>query len=564
MVQTERRLPSHEVTRGIERAPHRAFLRAMGLDDDDLQRPFVGVASSWNEATPCNLALSRQAQAAKRGVDQAGGTPREFVTIAVSDGIGMGHEGMKASLVSREVIADSVELMIRAHCYDAFVALAGCDKSLPGMLMAMARLNLPSVFLYGGTILPGRFRGRAVTIQDVYEAVGAVSAGRMSEADLYELECSACPGAGSCGGQFTANTMACVAEAIGLALPGSSSPPAEDTSRDHFAEEAGRQVMRLLEMNLRPRDILTPKAFENAIAVVAATGGSTNAALHLPALAHEAGVKLTLDDIERVAERTPHIADLVPGGRFMMLDLHQIGGVPVLLKVLLDAGLLHGDCLTVTGRTLAENLATVPPPPAGQEVLRPVHNPLRKTGGLRILRGNLAPEGAVIKVAGVKKLQHRGPARVFDSEQEAFAAVEQRRIQAGDVVVIRYEGPKGGPGMREMLSTTAALVGQGLGEECALITDGRFSGATKGLMVGHVGPEAQVGGPIAILRDGDIIVLDAEHGRLDVELDDAEIQRRLAEWSPPPPRYAGGALYKYAQLVGPACEGAVTGPTLPA
>ena len=564
MVQTERRLPSHEVTRGIERAPHRAFLRAMGLDDDDLQRPFVGVASSWNEATPCNLALSRQAQAAKRGVDQAGGTPREFVTIAVSDGIGMGHEGMKASLVSREVIADSVELMIRAHCYDAFVALAGCDKSLPGMLMAMARLNLPSVFLYGGTILPGRFRGRAVTIQDVYEAVGAVSAGRMSEADLYELECSACPGAGSCGGQFTANTMACVAEAIGLALPGSSSPPAEDTSRDHFAEEAGRQVMRLLEMNLRPRDILTPKAFENAIAVVAATGGSTNAALHLPALAHEAGVKLTLDDIERVAERTPHIADLVPGGRFMMLDLHQIGGVPVLLKVLLDAGLLHGDCLTVTGRTLAENLATVPPPPAGQEVLRPVHNPLRKTGGLRILRGNLAPEGAVIKVAGVKKLQHRGPARVFDSEQEAFAAVEQRRIQAGDVVVIRYEGPKGGPGMREMLSTTAALVGQGLGEECALITDGRFSGATKGLMVGHVGPEAQVGGPIAILRDGDIIVLDAEHGRLDVELDDAEIQRRPAEWSPPPPRYAGGALYKYAQLVGPACEGAVTGPTLPA
>ncbi|HLI25503.1 MAG TPA: dihydroxy-acid dehydratase [Chloroflexota bacterium] len=562
MVQTERRLPSHEVTRGIERAPHRAFLRAMGLDDEDLQRPFVGVASSWNEATPCNLVLNRQAQAAKRGVEQGGGTPREFVTIAVSDGIGMGHEGMKASLVSREVIADSVELMVRAHCYDAIVALAGCDKSLPGMMMAMARLNLPSVFLYGGTILPGRFRGRAVTIQDVYEAVGAVSAGRMSEADLYELECSACPGAGSCGGQFTANTMACVAEAIGLALPGSSSPPAEDTSRDRFAEEAGRQVMRLLEMNLRPRDILTPKAFENAIAVVAATGGSTNAALHLPALAHEAGVRLTLDDIERVAERTPHIADLVPGGRFMMLDLHQIGGVPVLLKVLLDAGLLHGDCLTVTGRTLAENLAQVPPPPAGQEVLRPVDTPLRKTGGLRILRGNLAPEGAVIKVAGVKKLYHRGPARVFDSEQEAFAAVEQRRIRPGDVVVIRYEGPKGGPGMREMLSTTAALVGQGLGEECALITDGRFSGATKGLMIGHVGPEAQVGGPIALLRDGDIVVIDAERGRLDVELDDAELQRRRGAWTPPPPRYSGGALYKYAQLVGPACEGAVTGPTL--
>jgi dihydroxy-acid dehydratase len=564
MVQTERTLPSHEVTRGIERAPHRAFLRAMGLDDEALQRPFVGVASSWNEATPCNLALSRQAQAAKRGVGEAGGTPREFVTIAVSDGIGMGHEGMKASLVSREVIADSVELMVRAHCYDAIVTLAGCDKSLPGMMMAMARLNLPSIFLYGGTILPGRFRGRDVTIQDVYEAVGAVTAGRLTEADLYELECSACPGAGSCGGQFTANTMACVAEAIGLALPGSSSPPAEDTSRDRFAEEAGRQVMRLLEMNLRPRDILTRQAFENAIAVVAATGGSTNAALHLPALAHEAGVKLTLDDIERVAERTPHIADLKPGGRFVMLDLHRIGGVPVLLKVLLDAGLLHGDCFTVTGRTLAENLAQVPPPPAGQEVLRPVDNPLRKTGGLRILRGNLAPEGAVIKVAGVSKLQHRGPARVFDSEQEAFAAVEQRRIRPGDVVVIRYEGPKGGPGMREMLATTAALVGQGLGEECALITDGRFSGATKGLMVGHVGPEAQVGGPIAILRDGDIVVIDAERGRLDVELDDAEIQRRLAAWTPPPPRYQGGALYKYAQLVGPACEGAVTGPTLPA
>ncbi len=564
MVVDSLRQKSRTVTEGIERAPHRAFLRAMGLGDEDLRRPFVGVASSWNEATPCNLALDRQAAAAKRGVSEAGGTPREFVTIAVSDGIAMGHEGMKASLVSREVIADSVELMVRAHCYDALVGLAGCDKSLPGMLMAMARLNLPSVFLYGGTILPGRFQGRAVTIQDVYEAVGAVEAGRMTEAELYDLECHACPGAGSCGGQFTANTMACVAEAIGMALPGSSSPPAVETSRDRYAEECGRAVMMLLERGIRPRQILTPEAFENAVAIVAATGGSTNAALHLPALAHEAGLRLTLDDIERIARRTPTIADLVPGGRFMMLDLHQVGGVPVLLKLLLDAGLLHGDCLTVTGRTIAENLANVQAPAQAQEVVRTLDRPLSPTGGLAILRGNLAPDGAVIKVAGVSKLVHRGPARVFDSEDACFAAVQRREIQAGDVVVIRYEGPKGGPGMREMLAVTAAIVGQGLGYDCALITDGRFSGATRGLMVGHVGPEAQVGGPIAILRDGDMIVLDAERGRLDVELEEAEIARRLAAWSPPPPRYPGGALYKYAQLVGPASEGAVTHPGLPA
>jgi dihydroxy-acid dehydratase len=564
MVMNSLKQQSRTVTEGIARAPHRAFLRAMGLDDEDLSRPLIGVASSWNEATPCNLALDRQAAAAKRGVSEAGGTPREFVTIAVSDGIAMGHEGMKASLISREVIADSVELMIRAHCYDGFVALAGCDKSLPGMLMAMARLNLPSVFLYGGTILPGRFQGRAVTIQDVYEAVGAVEAGRMTEAELRELECNACPGAGSCGGQFTANTMACVAEAIGMALPGSSSPPAVETARDRFAEECGRTVMRLLEQDIRPRQVLTPEAFENAIAIVAATGGSTNAALHLPALAHECGLRLTLDDVERVARRTPTIADLVPGGRFMMLDLHQVGGVPVLLKLLLDAGLLHGDCLTVTGRTLAENLADVKLPEGAQEVVRPLDRPVSPTGGLAILKGNLAPEGAVIKVAGVSKLVHRGPARVFDSEDDCFHAVERRQIKAGDVVIIRYEGPKGGPGMREMLTVTAAIVGQGLGYDCALITDGRFSGATRGLMVGHVGPEAQVGGPIAALRDGDIVVLDAEQGRLDVELTDAELKRRLAKWTPPPPRYAGGALYKYAQLVGPACEGAVTHPGLPA
>jgi dihydroxy-acid dehydratase len=432
------------------------------------------------------------------------------------------------------------------------------------MLMAMARLNLPSVFLYGGTILPGRFQGRAVTIQDVYEAVGAVEAGRMTETELYDLECHACPGAGSCGGQFTANTMACVAEAIGMALPGSSSPPAVETARDRFAEECGRTVLMLLERDIRPRQILTRQAFENAIAIVAATGGSTNAALHLPALAHEVGLELTLDDIERVARRTPTIADLVPGGRFMMLDLHQVGGVPVLLRLLLDAGLLHGDCLTVTGRTVAENLAGVQLPDRAQEVVRTLDHPLSPTGGLAILRGNLAPDGAVIKVAGVSKLVHRGPARVFDSEDDCFAAVQRREIKAGDVVVIRYEGPRGGPGMREMLAVTAAIVGQGLGYDCALITDGRFSGATRGLMVGHVGPEAQVGGPIAVLRDGDVVVLDAERGRLDVELDEAEIQRRLAAWSPPPARYPGGVLYKYAQLVGPASRGAVTHPGLPA
>ena len=554
---------SREVTEGVERAPHRAFLRAMGLGDDDLSRPFVGVASTWNEATPCNLALDRQAAAIKRGVSEAGGTPREFVAIAVSDGIAMGHEGMKASLISREVIADSVELMMRAHCYDGLVGLAGCDKSLPGMLMAMARLNLPSIFLYGGTILPGRFQNRDVTIQDVYEGVGKVAAGRMTEAELHELECGACPGAGSCGGQFTANTMACVAEAIGMALPGSSSPPAVETARDRYAEQCGREVLRLLEQDLRPRQILTREAFENAIAIVAATGGSTNAALHLPALAHEAGLTLTLDDVERVAHRTPTIADLVPGGHYMMLDLHRIGGVPVLLKLLLDAGLLHGDCLTVTGKTMAENLAAFDTA-ADNRVVYTLDRPLSPTGGLKILRGNLAPDGAVIKVAGVHKLQHRGPARVFDSEQAAFAEVERRGIKAGDVVVIRYEGPKGGPGMREMLSTTAAIVGQGLGEQCVLITDGRFSGATKGLMVGHVGPEAQVGGPIALLRDGDVIVLDAENGRLDVEVDDAELERRLAAWQPPAPQYAGGTLWKYAQLVRPASEGAVTHPGLPA
>jgi len=545
------------VTEGPNRAPHRAFFKSMGLTDEDIHKPWVGVASTWNEATPCNLTLDRQAKAVKEGVKAAGGTPREFVTIAVSDGIAMGHEGMKASLVSREIIADSVELMMHAHGYDALVGLAGCDKSLPGMMMAMARLNLPSIFLYGGTIMPGMFKGKRVTIQDVYEAVGAHAAGKMSDADLYEMECNACPSAGSCGGQFTANTMATVAEAIGLALPMSGSPPAIDTERDKFAVQCGKQVMKLLEMNLRPRDILTTKAFENAVAAVAATGGSTNAALHLPALANECGVKLSLDDIDRIARRTPIIADLKPFGRYTAFEVFEAGGIPAILKVLLDAGLLHGDCITVTGKTLKENLAGVTLK-SDQQVIVPVSRAFEKSGGLHILRGNLAPEGCVIKTAGVKKLQHRGPARCFNSEEECMAAVQDRKIQKGDAIVIRYEGPRGGPGMREMLGVTAAIVGQGLGYDVCLLTDGRFSGATRGLMAGHVGPEAFNGGPIALVRDGDMISIDAEKGTINVELSEAELSKRRSEWKQPPPKYPRGALAKYVKLVGPACNGAVT------
>jgi len=515
------------------------------------------VASTWNEATPCNLTLDRQAKAAKQGVKGAGGTPREFVTIAVSDGIAMGHEGMKTSLVSREIIADSVELMMNAHGYDALVGLAGCDKSLPGMLMAMARLNVPSIFLYGGTILPGKFKGRDVTIQDVYEAVGAHSAGKMSDADLYEMECGACPSAGSCGGQFTANTMACAAEALGMALPGSGSPPAVDTARDAYAVECGRQVMKLLEKKIRPRDILTRPAFENAVTIAAATGGSTNFALHLPAIAHECGISLTLDDIDRISRRTPIIADLKPFGRYTAFDVFNAGGIPAILKVLLDEKLIHGDCLTCTGKTIAENLAGVRLK-TDQDVILPVSRALGRHGGLHVLRGNLAPQGCVIKVAGVKRLQHRGPARVFNSEEECMAAVQAQQIVKGNTIVIRYEGPKGGPGMREMLGVTAAVVGQGLGYDVCLMTDGRFSGATRGLMIGHVGPEAYVGGPIALINDGDIISVDAEKGTIQIELDDAQLAQRKAAWRQPAPRYTSGALAKYAQLVGPACFGAVT------
>jgi dihydroxy-acid dehydratase len=531
----------------------------MGLTEKEIAQPFVGVATCWNEAAPCNIALSRQAQAAKLGVKAAGGTPREFTTITVTDGIAMGHQGMKSSLVSREVIADSIELTMRGHCYDALVGLAGCDKSLPGMMMAMVRLNVPSVFLYGGTILPGRFRGKDVTVQDVYEAVGGYQAGQISADELHALECVACPSAGSCGGQFTANTMACVSEALGLALPGSAGTPAPYESRDAFAEASGKAVMNLLARDLRPRDIVTRKALENAATVVAASGGSTNAALHLPAIAHEAGIDFDLHAVAEIFKRTPYIADLKPGGRYLAKDLFEIGGVSVLLKALLDGGYLHGDCITVTGKMIAENLADVVFP-TDQDIVRPISDPITTTGGVAGLRGTLAPEGAIVKVAGMTNLQFRGPARCFDSEEAAFDAVQKRKYQSGEVIVIRYEGPKGGPGMREMLATTAAVYGQGMGDKVALVTDGRFSGATRGFCIGHVDPEAAVGGPIALLKDGDIIAIDAEAGTLDVELSAEELEVRRKAWRPHRHDFQSGALWKFAQTVGPASKGAVTHP----
>jgi dihydroxy-acid dehydratase len=501
----------------------------------------------------------RQAQAAKNGVKSAGGTPREFCTITVTDGIAMGHQGMKSSLVSRDVITDSIELTMRGHCYDAMVGLAGCDKSLPGMMMSMIRLNVPSVFMYGGSILPGKFKGKDVTVVDVFEGVGHHSAGNMSDEDLRELECVACPGAGSCGGQFTANTMACVSEAIGLALPGSAGAPAPYSSRDEYAEKSGQVVMDLVAANIRPRDIVTRKSLENAAVVVAATGGSTNAGLHLPAMAHEAGIDFDMFDVAGIFKKTPYIADMKPGGKYVAKDMFDIGGVQIVLKTLLDGGFLHGDCLTVTGKTIAENLADVEFP-ADQKVVYPVSSPISPTGGVVGLKGSLAPDGAIVKVAGLKKLQFSGPARCFDCEEDAFAAVNDGRYEKGEVIVIRYEGPKGGPGMREMLSTTAALYGQGVGDEVALITDGRFSGGTRGFCIGHVGPEAALGGPIGLIQDGDIIAIDAMEGTIDLEVDAAELAKRRENWHPPQNKYKSGALWRYADQVGPAYKGAVTHP----
>ncbi len=549
---------SKAITQGPERAPARSMLRAVGLDDAALARPFVGVASLASEVTPCNFHLGRLAAQVKQGVRTAKGTPFEFGTITVSDGISMGTEGMKASLVSREVIADSIELVSMAEWFDGLVTVAGCDKNMPGCLMAMARLNIPSVFVYGGTILPGRYKGRDINIQDMFEAVGAHSRGALSDAELLDMERVACPGEGSCAGLFTANTMSSAIEALGMSLPGDASIPAVDPRKADECRQAGEAVLRLLERGIKPRDILTREAFENAITVALSMGGSTNVVLHMLAIAHEAGVPLALDDFDRISRKTPYIVDMKPGGKYVMADLDRVGGVAQVMKRLLNADLLHGNALTVTGRTVAENLADVKLR-EDQDVVYSIQRPLAPTGGLVIVKGNLAPEGGVIKVAGNQHLQQRGPARVFDSEQATFAAVQRREIKAGDVVVIRYEGPKGGPGMREMLAVTAALVGQGLGEQVALLTDGRFSGATHGLMVGHVAPEAAVGGPIAVVRDGDMVNVDANNRKLDMEVSATEIRRRLRAWKAPAPTHTTGALAKYAKLVGSASQGAVTG-----
>ncbi|MBI05735.1 MAG: dihydroxy-acid dehydratase [Rhodospirillaceae bacterium] len=553
------KLPSRHITEGPKSAAHRSFFYAMGVSREAMNRPIIGVATTWNETAPCNITLRRQAGAAKAGVEEAGGTPREFTTITVTDGIAMGHQGMKSSLVSRDVIADSVELTIRGHSYDALVGIAGCDKSLPGMMMSMVRLNVPSVFLYGGSILPGRFRGKDVTVMDVYESYGKFSNGEISEADLDEIEAVACPSGGSCGGQFTANTMACVSEAIGLALPHSAGAPAVYDSRDEFAVASGIQVMKLIEKGIRPRDIVTRESLENAAVVVAATGGSTNAGLHLPAIANEAGIEFDLAAVGDVFRRTPYIADLKPGGRYVAKDLFDVGGIPIVLKVLLEAGYLHGDCLTVTGKTMAENLADVVFPEDQDVVLNP-STPLSPTGGVVGLKGNLAPEGAIVKVAGMENLRHVGPARCFDTEEECMKAVVAREYHAGDVLVIRYEGPKGGPGMREMLAVTSQLYGQGMGDKVALITDGRFSGATRGFCIGHVGPEAAVGGPIGLVKGGDEITIDADSGEISVALSDTELEARRKAWIPRESDYRSGVLWKYANTVGPANKGAVTHP----
>jgi dihydroxy-acid dehydratase len=553
-------LRSRKVVEGPERAPHRAMYKAMGLSDEDIAKPFVGIANSGNEATPCNIHLGKLAEHAKQGVKDANGTARIFATIAVSDGISMGHEGMKASLVSREVIADSIELMVHAHQYDALVCIAGCDKSLPGSMMAMARLNIPSVFVYGGTMVPGYYKGRYLTIQDVFEAVGSYSKGLISLQELIEIENHACPGAGSCAGMYTANTMASLSEALGIALPFSASPSAEDPRRYDAVYQSGKAVMQLLELGIKARDILTFEAFENAITVLNAIGGSTNAVLHLLAIAREAGVKLTYDDFERIRVRTPHIADMRPGGSYVMYELDRVGGVPVIMKELFKHGLLHGNVLTVTGKSLEENLKDPRVREPDGKVVRSVSNAIHKEGSIRILKGSLAPDGAVVKVAAVNDRLRlfKGRARVFDSEEQAFEAISKGEIVEGDAVVIRYEGPKGGPGMREMLAVTAAIVGQGLGEHVALITDGRFSGATRGLMIGHVAPEAAVGGPIALVKDGDTIIIDILNGRLDLDVSKEELDSRRKAWKPREPRYKHGVFAKYIALVGSAAEGAIT------
>src|ERR687887_218188 len=556
------RLQSRKTVEGSSRAPHRAMYKAMGLDDEDLNKPIIGVSSTSNEATPCNIHLGKLAQKAKEGVKDAKCTPREFTAISVSDIIAMGHEGMKASLVSREVIADSIEIMMRAHQYDGLIGIAGCDKSLPGTLMAMARLNMPSIFVYGGTIMPGNWNSKQVTAQDVFEAVGTYQSGNLSLEQLVSLENVACPSAGSCAGMYTANTMAAVGEAVGMSLPGSASPPAKSERREQVCFDSGKAIMNLVENNIRPKDILTFEAFENAITLVNAVGGSTNAVLHLLAIAREIGVKLDLRDFERIRKRTPHIANLRPGGLYVMLDLDNIGGVPVILNNLLDKGLIHGDLITVTGKTMRENLESMKPNfvPSYEitKIIRPVDDPIDKEGTLRILKGSLAPDGAVVKIANIKSTSFVGKARTFESEEEAFDAISKGKIDEGSIVVIRYEGPKGGPGMREMLSVTAALVGQGIGDKVALVTDGRFSGATRGLMIGHVTPEAMVGGPISLIKDNDQIVIDVGKGKIDLLISKMEFNKRKKKWKPIKPNYTKGVLAKYASLVSSAKDGAVT------
>ena len=555
------KISSRNVVEGTARAPHRAMYKAMGLTNEDLSKSFVGVCHTGNEATPCNIHLPNLAQQAKQGVTEGGATPREFSTIAVSDGIAMGHEGMKSSLISREVIADSIELMVRAHQYDALVGIAGCDKSLPGTMMGMIRLNIPSVFVYGGTIMPGMLDGRELTVVDVYEAVGSYDAGKISAEELENIENVACPNAGSCGGMFTANTMASISEAIGLSLPGSASPPAEDDRRNKMVLETGKACAKLLQLGIKPLDIVTFEAFENSITMLNAVGGSTNGILHLLAMANEAGINLTYDDFERIRKKTPHLADMKPGGNYVMNSLDKIGGIPLVMKKLLDKNLIHGDSLTVTGKTIKENLeelAIVEVP--DQQIIKPVEQPIHEVGTAVILKGTLAPEGGVIKTAGVEMTEFTGTAKVFDREEYAFEAVSKGEIDEGDVVVIRYEGPKGGPGMREMLSTTAALVGQGLGKKVAMVTDGRFSGGTRGFMIGHVAPEAFVGGPIALVKDGDKISIKLENNSLNLHVSEEELSKRKEQWRRPAPNYSTGALAKFASLVGSAANGAITKP----